>query len=402
MKIVQATSYFSPEFGYEEYNISRKLVELGHDVSIITSDRIFPFKNVKELLKRIDSQYTTRDRGIGLSKNEGINVYRLPCAFELIADFILLFNLRATLKHIKPDIVHIHEPIQGGIAFIAGHKDLGFKLLVDQHSYATTFDEAKTFKNRVAHYQFLYLRKYFARYAFNRADAITAVTPRTKQFMVDVEGIPEDRIEIVPLGINVGLFNHNSKARIRIRNELNVSPETPMILTAGRIDRAKRYEQLLKAFSEVNKKVDSKLVIMGSGDKEYEQKLHNEVSKLGIKKSVKFIEFVKKDFLSEYYSAADIGFWNKASITILEAMHCKLPVVIPDQDTIKPYVSNNNGLLFKENDIDMLKEQLLSLAKDKKTRENMGIRGKKLVEEKYSYSATTKQYLKIYERLLNE
>lgn len=402
MKIVQATSYFTPEFGYEEFYLSRKLVELGHDVSVITSDRIFPFKNVKELLKRVGSKYTTRNRGTGVSEIDGFKVYRLPCAFELLADFILLSNLRSTLKKIKPDIVHIHEPIQGGIAFIAGHKDLGFKLLVDQHSYATTFDETKTFKNRVAHFQFLYLRKYFAKYAFNRADAITAVTPRTKQFMVEVYGIPEDNIEIVPLGIDVRLFNYDLKARVNIRDELAVSPETPLILTAGRIDRAKKYEQLLKAFSEVSKQVNSKLVIIGTGDEDYERKLHSEVSKLGIKKSVKFIKFVKKDLLSGYYSAADIGFWNKASITILEAMNCKLPVVIPDQDTIKPYVSNKNGLLFTENDIDMLKDQLLKLASDKKVRNAMGVRGRELVEEKYSYSATTKQYLKIYDRLLNE
>ena len=175
-----------------------------------------------------------------------------------------------------------------------------------------------------------------------------------------------------------------------------------MILTAGRIDRAMKYEQLLSAFSELNKKVDSKLVILGSGDEDYERELHSEVSKLGLKKSVKFIKFVKKNLLSGYYSAADIGFWNKASITILEAMNCKLPVVIPDQNTIKPYVSNNNGLLFAENDVDMLREQLLKLASDKKGREKMGMRGRELVEEKYSYGATTEQYLKIYERLLNE
>ena len=254
----------------------------------------------------------------------------------------------------------------------------------------------------MAHYQFIYLRKYFARYAFNRADAITAVTPRTKQFMVETQLIPENKIEIVPLGIDDKMFNFNSKARTKIRNELGVSSDIPLILTAGRIDRAKKYEQLLKAFSELNKKVDSRLVIIGTGDVDYERELHTEVSKLGLKKSVKFIKFIKKNLLSRYYSAADIGFWNKASITILEAMNCKLPVILPDQNTIKPYVSNNNGFLFRENDVDMLVEQLLKLASDKEVREKMGVRSRALVEKSYSYSATTKRYLKIYERLLNE
>jgi glycosyltransferase involved in cell wall biosynthesis len=104
--------------------------------------------------------------------------------------------------------------------------------------------------------------------------------------------------------------------------------------------------------------------------------------------------------LHKYYSAADIGFWNKASITILEAMNCKLPVVIPDQTTIRNYVANKNGLLFPEDDIQALHDRLLELAGDKVLRKKMGKRAVEIVEKKYSYKVTANKYLKIYRRLL--
>ena len=402
MKIAQVCAYFQPEFGYDEYYVSKNLVQLGHDVSVVTSDRIYPLKNVEKLLAEIGSKYTTRKRGVGVSTLDGFTIYRLPSAIELFLDLNLIMNMRSTLKKIKPELVHCHEPILGGSALAAGHKDLGFKLVVDQHAYATTFQETESFKNKVVHYQYLLLRKRIANYALKRADAIVAVTERTKQFMVDVHGIPADKIEVVPLGVDEKLFKFDAVARARVRKELGVSEKTPLILTAGRLDPAKKLDQLIKAFKKLINRLEARLVIIGTGDEAVEHGLHRLVKTLDLSKSVKFIKFVNKSKLAEYYSAADVGFWNKASITIIEAMGCKLPVVIPDQTTIRAYVANKNGLLFAENDVDALSDQLYALASDKKQRLQMGERAVGLVERKYSYRMTAKQLLKIYKRCLTE
>lgn len=402
MKIAQVCTYFQPEFGYDEYYVSKNLVQLGHDVSVVTSDRIYPLKNVEKLLAEIGSKYTTRKRDVGVSTLDGFTVYRLPSAIELFLDLNLILNVRSTLKKIKPEVVHCHEPILGGSALAARHKDLGFKLVVDQHAYATTFEETDSFKNKVVHYQYLFLRKRIANYALKRADAIVAVTERTKEFMVDLYGIPAEKIEVVPLGVDEKLFKFDAVARARVRKELGVSEMTPLILTAGRLDPAKKLGQLIKAFKKLENRLEARLVIIGTGDEAVEHGLHRLVKTLGLSKSVKFIKFVNKSKLAEYYSAADVGFWNKASITIIEAMGCKLPVVIPDQTTIRAYVANKNGLLFTEDDVDALSHQLCALASDKKQRLKMGERAVELVERKYSYRMTAKQLLKIYKRCLTE
>lgn len=402
MKIAQVCTYFQPEFGYDEYYVSKNLVQLGHDVSVVTSDRIYPLKNVEKLLAEIGSKYTTRKRDVGVSTLDGFTVYRLPSAIELFLDLNLILNVRSTLKKIKPELVHCHEPILGGSALAARHKDLGFKLVVDQHAYATTFEETESFKNKVVHYQYLFLRKRIANYALKRADAIVAVTERTKEFMVDLYGIPAEQIEVVPLGVDEKLFKFDAVARARVRKELGVSEKTPLILTAGRLDPAKKLDQLIKAFKKLENRLEARLVIIGTGDEAVEHGLHRLVKTLGLSKRVKFIKFVNKSKLAEYYSAADVGFWNKASITIIEAMGCKLPVVIPDQTTIRAYVANKNGLLFTEDDVGALSKQLYALASDKKQRLKMGERAVELVERKYSYRMTAKQLLKIYKRCLTE
>ena len=86
MRIAQVTAYFQPEFGYDEYYVSHNLAQLGHDVSVVTSDRIYPFKNVKKLLAEIGSEYTTRKRKCGIEKTDGFTVYRLPTVTELFLE----------------------------------------------------------------------------------------------------------------------------------------------------------------------------------------------------------------------------------------------------------------------------------------------------------------------------
>jgi glycosyltransferase involved in cell wall biosynthesis len=219
---------------------------------------------------------------------------------------------------------------------------------------------------------------------------------------VDVHKIPEDNIEIVPLGVDEKTFRFKQSERNRIRKELGISSDTTLVLTAGRFDPAKKMDQLIRAFSSLKKRTKAKLLIIGTGDDAIERQLHHLVKKLNLENSVKFIKFVEKSKLASYYSAADIGFWNKASITIIEAMGCKLPVVLPDQGTIRAYVENKNGLLFPENDIESLQDRLYELATAPERRVRMGVHALELVEKKYSYKVTTKKLLKIYKRCLGE
>jgi glycosyltransferase involved in cell wall biosynthesis len=402
MKIAIVTLYFQPEFGYEEYHIARNLARLGHDVSLITSDRIFPFKNVDKLLEEIGSEHTDRYRGVGVSDMDGFTVYRLPILVEFLTDISIIMNVGSTLEKIKPDLVHLHEPIQCGSAVAALHKGLGFKLVVEQHGYATTFDKAPTLKNKVAHYLFMCLRRPVANYAFSKADAITCINDQAKKFMVEIQKLPEEKIRVIPLGTDDEKVKFDKVARSRIRGELGIEPGTILIITAGRIDRAKKYELLIEAFSKLKKKIDVKLLLIGSGDLEYENELKERVKSEGLDKNIMFMKFINKSLLPEYFSAADIGFWNKEAITIIDALSCGLPVVLPDQVTIKHYILNDNGLFFTDKDVKSLQEQLYKLATDKQLRKAMGGRGVELVKKRFSYDVTTQKYLKVYEHVLGK
>jgi len=255
MRIAHVIGYFQPELGYEEYYTAKRQVELGHDVHVITSDRIFPFENVEGLLKEAGSSETGRMRKTGKSVIEGIKVHRLPTAIELLVlyDFVLVKNLRKVLQEVKPDIVHSHEPIQGTSALAAFHKDIGYKLVVDKHGYATSYQEADTPKDRLVRLEYHLLRVPISASSFSKADAIIAVTQQTKDFLVKTHKVDPARIDVVPLGVEEKLFHPRPIQAVKVRREVKVAKDELLVLTAGRHDSGKKLEDLIIAFSNVAK-----------------------------------------------------------------------------------------------------------------------------------------------------
>jgi glycosyltransferase involved in cell wall biosynthesis len=401
MKIVHIIGYFQPELGYEEYYSALTQAKMGHDVSVITSDRIYPFKNIEKILQEIGSEYTGRKRWVGMKVVDGIKVYRLPVVFESFYDFILVMGVRKILSQIKPDIVHSHGVKQGTQMFAAMHKDLGYKLVIDEHDTGPTYSQEPTFKNNVARFEYFLLRKRICSYGYKRADSIVAVTPQARDFLMSLYKIKKNRIELLPLGVNTDIFKVKKAKGRALRRSMGISDNDILIITAGRVDRAKKLELLIEAFAKLNKKYEGlRLLMIGRGDDKYSKYLKDLVKKLKITDSVIFRGFIRSSELPGYYSASDIGFWGKESITIIEAMACGLPVVIADLGTIRHLVEFDNGFTFKPGELKEIRHQLENLVADKELRTRMKKNSLKAVKNKFSYDVRTKKLLKIYEKTL--
>ena len=57
MKILHVLGYYQPEFGYKEYFLAREQVKAGHEVYIVASDVIYPFKEIEKLLAQVKSPH---------------------------------------------------------------------------------------------------------------------------------------------------------------------------------------------------------------------------------------------------------------------------------------------------------------------------------------------------------
>ena len=383
MKIVHVTGYFQPELGYEEYYLALNQKKLGHDVYIITSDRIANLPNLKDSLKEINSEYNTRFRPVGFSDVNGIKVYRLKTIFEA-KDFLIVKGIKKILKEINPDVVHTHEPRQFMTMLPALYKKrFGYKLITDQHDY----DIFPTIKSKFMTYV---VRRSICRFAFNRSDKIIAITPESREFIRRVYDIKKDIIDST-LGADTSRFKFNKEKRDEIRKKFNIK-DNVLVISSGHIGRNKKLEILINAFSKTKNSI---LMFIGGGDNGYISELKDITNKLGIDKRVIFLGRISQEEMPCYYSAADIGAWPfRATITIIEAMACGLPVVIPNANTVKHLVQYENGLTFE--DEKDLQNKLSMLIDDKTLRNKLSKNAVSVTKKKFGYDVIAKRYLEIY------
>lgn len=128
---------------------------------------------------------------------------------------------------------------------------------------------------------------------------------------VDIEGI--DRLKSVPPG-----------------HAWLAPDQRPVILAVGRLTKAKDYPTLLRAFAQLQRRLPTRLIILGEGPDG--STLREMASTLGLREAVDFVGFNKNPFA--FMAACDLYVMSSAfeglPSTLLQAMACGAKVVSTD------------------------------------------------------------------------
>ncbi|MFA5134747.1 MAG: glycosyltransferase family 4 protein [Patescibacteria group bacterium] len=384
MKIVHIIGFYQPEFGYQEYYLSKRQKENGHDVYLLTSDYLYPFKDIGRMLKDIGSTETGRKRKPGSYDIDGVKVFRFKSFFRY-GDFILARGIKKKLGEIRPDIVYAHEAKQGLPLFAAKYKKtFGYKLIYNHHDFYHTIRNHALWKKLLRYVDYFWFRIFLVRWALSKADAIISPVDEITSFLINRHHIEPSKIKSFPLGVETQLFMRSGKDRNALRKKYSIAEDETVLLFSGRIESRKNIELLIETFSQLRKQFPLKLFIIGSGDKAYFEKLNQMVLQKGLKKDIFFTGFTKKADLTKFFSAADIAVWpGNNSISIMEAMSCSLPIVIVDLQ-LGYLASHNNGFTFKDGDAEGFAEIIKKIIIDKNLRKRMSENSRKAAIENYS------------------
>jgi glycosyltransferase involved in cell wall biosynthesis len=394
MKIVHVMNWYIPGMGYQENFLPAEQKKLGHDVYIITSDRVPQYKGYE---RNVGKTIGERVIGVGSYQESGVTVYRLATVFEVVnGGQVIVRGLYKLLKELKPDVVQAHGvfcPLT--LQVLLYSKRLKYRVFVDDHSNIDNF-HLNSFVKRA----YVHLVKTFYLFYGKGVEMFFPVTYATTDFLKRVLKIPENRLELLPLGANADRFKKSLELRKMGRNELNIKEDEKLILTAGKLDAQKDIKYLIKAFSDVNnRKPFIKLLIIGSGTKEYMNNLKSLVNRLGVQDRIIFIDFVPNNELPKYYNAGDIGVWpGNCSITVLEAVATGLPVIIPNKDLNYKILSDNNAAVgFKRRNVNSLSEAILKLLNDSELYSRIIENSSILFMETLSWKGIAQKSIRLYE-----
>jgi glycosyltransferase involved in cell wall biosynthesis len=168
---------------------------------------------------------------------------------------------------------------------------------------------------------------FLMRALYNRADHIIAIS-RGVADQLAAAGIPGDKIAVIhnPVVDNTLL----EKAKEALDHHWFVPDAPPVIVAAGRLEKEKDFQTLIRAFSLIRKTRAIRLMILGEGESRAE--LHNMAKQLGVVDDVSLPGFVDNPYKYMKHAAAFVlsslfeGFGN----VIVEAMACGTPVISTD------------------------------------------------------------------------
>lgn len=149
-----------------------------------------------------------------------------------------------------------------------------------------------------------------------------------------------------------------------------------------------------------------KVIIAGKGNEEYERELRLLVNQSGVEEIIELPGSIFGEEKWQLYRESDVFVLptlnENFGIVIAESLSSGTPV-ITTKGAPWPELETEECGWWIDRDVDSLVQALKSfLCKTPEELKDMGLRGRKLVEEKYSSEKVAKQFLAMYERLISE
>jgi D-inositol-3-phosphate glycosyltransferase len=192
-------------------------------------------------------------------------------------------------------------------------------------------------------------------------------------------GADLDRIDIAPPGVDLSTFT--PAFRSRSRADHGVPPETFHILFAGRIQRLKGPQILLKAAARLRSRrpdIDLRITILGalSGNKDFN--LRQLITEAGMDDVVTHLPPVSAPELASWFRAADVvvmpSYSESFGLVALEAQACGTPVIGTRVGGLSRAISHGRtGLLVDGHHASDWADALEAMYDDPATREVMGL-----------------------------
>jgi len=380
MRILHLCNYIQPKLGYQEYFLAKEHAKMGHTVTVVTSDRYFPFPNYDNTVKAV---LGNRFVGIGESFVDGFKIIRLKTIFEY-SGRVWLLGLKNTIKQIQPDIIICHGiPNFNSVRILNLKKKLDFKLIFDDHMVKTY--ESHRFIGNIFYklFNFKKIEKF--------ADRIIGISSECVDFIKEKYRIKKN-VELVPLGADTDLFRPDEDIKKSFRQKNNIPSEAIVLIYTGKLIFDKAPHNIILALDKIKNKITKEVILLfvGNFETQYKEYFYSLVEKTNFK----IIHFpsVNNKELANFFIGADIAIWpRQITISTIEASSCGIPIICSQK--YKERFKNNNGIPIKEDDIDNLSDAILLLIEDDKLRENMGQNGRNLVLNEMSWAAIAKNFI---------
>ena len=315
--------------GVHIHTLSKKLVEEGHEVYVIT----YPHKEIKDI------------DGIHVIGTKGLNI---PGVRGLMFKMNAKKALEELLEKEDIDIIHGHYLFPAGAAAVEVGKEHGIKTYVTAHG-SDMFE--------------LYKKQPFMRSPVKKvlrdADGVFAVSNALKHEIIatGVTGIA-NKTKLSWNSVDINKFSSKANDSFKKENKLE---DKPIVLFVGNLIKRKNVESLLEA--KKLSQSDYYLVIVGDGP------LFKKLSKKVEEENIHDVIFTgSRNDVENIIPSCDVlvlpSYSESFGLVLIEALACGKPVIGSDVGGITEIINNDVGLLVNPNKVSSIAKAIDTIIGD--------------------------------------
>jgi glycosyltransferase involved in cell wall biosynthesis len=210
---------------------------------------------------------------------------------------------------------------------------------------------------------------------------------------------------VIPLGLPKSKYTEMPDKTDFLRRYPELSGKQ-IVLFLGRLHYKKQPDVVIRAFHRACHDIpDAHLVLAGTGEHAYVQRLNELVKDLGIQDRVLFTGILKGDEVKEAYRAASVfvlpSWQENFGLSMVEAMAAGCPVVISDHIDLAPDILQAGAGLLVSPNVEETAEAITRILQNEEMRHEMGSRGRQLVLEKFTWERCARVFDEVFADILS-
>lgn len=316
--------------------------------------------------------------------------------FAPFEDWSAARKLAKIIRNEEIKLVHAHGYKAAFIAALAARRAGTQITLVTLHDFIINEGTG-----RMKHLYFDLAEHFMPR----MVDTIITVSNALRKRVVEKGKIEGSKVVVVNAGVKPISSGMTASRRVlNIKDVLALNTAAPLIVTVGHLTPQKGVKYLLAASTHILREApNAQILIIGEGPQKHELEIMAE--KLGVYKKVGFTGW--RDDARDIMAAADVivlpSLIEGMPYSMLEAMVSGTPVVSTSTGGIPELlVDRETGFLVPPKKPRALSDAIVYLLQNKDIAVQMGVAGRRRVEEQFDLKKTLNGTLDIYNGLFKE